>query len=244
LTDTKTYDGGTSSSVTPTHSTLIAGDSISGEVQTFDSRNAGDRTLSVTGYTINDGNDGQNYTVTLVSAPGTINPAPLTIAAVTDKKNYDGTATSTATPVITGLIGTDGGSATQAFDSKDAGARTLSIVGYAIDDGNDGGNYIVTTTTATGTITASTQPIVVNLPPTDIVPPDFQQEATFNNGGGSNTTVVNVFPVGSQSPDQPALGDSSPITGAGNRDLWTGSDDSDKTCAPNTTCPANGGTAP
>jgi filamentous hemagglutinin family protein len=245
VTDTKTYDGTLLSNAAPTHSSLVAGDSISGLTEAYDSRNAGSRTLSISGYTINDGNDGGNYIVTTVIAPGTINAAPLTLAAVTDKKNYDGTTTSTARPDITGLVGSDSGVATQAFDSKDAGARTLSVVGYTINDGNDGGNYIVTTTTAAGTITASTQPIVVDLPPTDVVPPDFDQVAAIVAGStASTTTVVNVFPVGSQDPAQAGLGDSSPITGAGNRDLWTSSDESDKTCPPNTTCPANGGTAP
>ncbi|HEY5006369.1 MAG TPA: YDG domain-containing protein, partial [Caulobacteraceae bacterium] len=248
VTDTKTYDGGVSSDGVPTNSPLIGGDSITGAVQTFGSKNvlgAGGSTLSVTGYTINDGNDGHNYTVTLVSAPGTINPAPLTIAAVTDTKDFDGTTTSTATPDIIGLVGTDTGVATEAFDSKNAGARILSVVGFTIDDGNDGGNYIVTTTTADGTITASATPIVVNPPPTDVIPTDFQSVASFIGGDGTNTTVVNVFPVGAQDPAQAGLGDSSPITGAGNRDLWTGSDDADKPCPPSSTpCPPAAGTAP
>jgi hypothetical protein len=245
VTAARTYDGTVLSDAAPTHSSLVAGDSISGLTEAYDSRNAGTRTLSISGYTINDGNDGGNYIVTTVIAPGTINAAPLTLAAVTDTKPYDGTTSSSAMPTESGLVAGDSISGlTQAFDSRDAGARTLSVVGYTIDDGNDGGNYIVTTTMADGTITASTQPIVVNLPPTDVIPPDFQQETTFNNGGGSNTTVVNVFPVGSQSPEQEALGDSSPITGAGNRDLWTGSDDTDKTCPPNTTCPPPAGAAP
>ena len=79
VTDTKTYDGGVSSSGTPTNSPLVEGDSISNKTQSFASKNVlgtGGSTLLVTGYTIDDGNDGHNYTVTLVSAPGTINPAP------------------------------------------------------------------------------------------------------------------------------------------------------------------------
>ena len=336
VTDTRTYDGGVTSSGAPTNSALIEGDSLSNLVQSFDSKNAGARTLLVTGYTINDGNEGRNYTVTLVSAPGTINPAALTLAAVTDGKTYDGTTASSAKPNPTGLVGGDSlSSLTQSFDSRNAGARTLAIVGYTISDGNGGGNYTVTTTTAAGTIdpkaltaslvgsvskpfdgnasaslasgnyslsglisgdqvslndptsgtydtanagthktvsvgglalsgadaanytvngqaaaaigsiSAPPQPIVINLPPTDLITPDFDQAAAFVAGStASNTTVVNVFPVGAQNPGREGLGDSSPITGAGNRDLWTGSDESDKTCAPNTTCPANGGNAP
>ena len=336
VTNTKTYDGTVLSDAAPTHSSLIGGDSISGLTEAFDSRNAGPRTLSISGYTINDGNDGGNYIVTTVIAPGTINAAPLTLAAVTDTKTYDGTTSSAAMPTETGLVAGDSiAGLTQTFDSKNAGARTLAVVGFTIVDGNGGGNYIVTTTIAPGTIdpkalTASLvgsvskpfdgndsaslatsnyslsgivsgdavslndpasgafdtpeagthklvtvdglaisgadaanytvngtaaapigsissppQPIVINLPPTDLTSPDFQQAAAFVAGEGSNTTVVNVFPVGAQDPDQAGLGDSSPITGAGNRDLWTGSDETDKTCPPNTTCPSPAaGTAP
>ena len=338
VTDTKTYDGGVSSTGTPTNSPLIGGDSISNKTQSFASKNVlgtGGSTLLVTGYTIDDGNDGANYTVTLVSAPGTINPAPLTIAAVTEEKSYDGTTAATVAPDPVGLVGGDSLSATETFDSKDAGARTLAVSGYTISDGNNGSNYIVTTTTAGGTIdpkaltaslvgsvskpfdgnasatlasgnyslsgvisgdsvslndptsgmydnanagtnklvtvtglalsgddaanytvngaaaanigiiTAPPQPIVIKLPPTDLITPDFEQAAASVAGSTANdTTVVDVFPVGSQSPEQEAVGDSSPITGAGNRDLWTTSDQSDKTCPPNTSCPTNGGTAP
>ena len=48
-------------------------------------------TLAVTGYTVNDGNGGNDYTVTLVTATGTITPAALTITATSDSKVYDGT---------------------------------------------------------------------------------------------------------------------------------------------------------
>jgi hypothetical protein len=67
---------------------LVAGDSVSGLSQAFDSRNAGSRSLVVgSGYTVNDGSGGGNYTVVTNPATGSIVPAPLTITA--DEKSRD-----------------------------------------------------------------------------------------------------------------------------------------------------------
>ena len=57
-------------------------------------------TLTVTGYTVNDGNGGNDYTVTLQSAAGTITPAALTITATSDTKVYDGTTVVDADPDV------------------------------------------------------------------------------------------------------------------------------------------------
>ena len=46
-TDRKVYDGGTGSAATPTATGLVAGDSVGGLRQVFDSRNAGSRSLLV-----------------------------------------------------------------------------------------------------------------------------------------------------------------------------------------------------
>src|SRR5207248_10125645 len=75
-----------SSSTTPTFVTLVTGDTGTA-VQVFDSKNAGSRTLSVSSFTINDGNSGNNYgPVTKNTAAGTINPAQ-TSTGVTSSKN-------------------------------------------------------------------------------------------------------------------------------------------------------------
>jgi hypothetical protein len=164
-TDTKVYDGTTSSSATPAVvGTLYNGDMVTGLRQAFVSKNVlgpNGSTLQVTGYTINDGNGGGNYIVTPHTATGTISQAPLDISATTDTKVYDGTTSSDKSPTfqvanepanildngdtLTGL--------SQAFDSKNAGTRTLSInPRYTINDGNGGGNYTVTPHPAAGTI--------------------------------------------------------------------------------------------
>src|ERR1019366_10472427 len=92
---TKQYDGGTSSTGTPTFDPeqVLGNDSVTGLTQAFQSKDvlgANGSTLLVNGYTINDGNGGADYTVTTNTASGTITPAPLTINAVSDTKQYDG----------------------------------------------------------------------------------------------------------------------------------------------------------
>src|SRR5207245_828242 len=87
VTDSKTYDGTTSSSGTPTSGGLQVGDTVTGRAQAFVSKNVlglNGSTLVVTGETVNDGNLGGNYSVTLHTATGTITKAGLDIYAVTD----------------------------------------------------------------------------------------------------------------------------------------------------------------
>ena len=133
---------------------MVAGDTVTSLSQAFDSRNAGSRTLTVTGFTVNDGNGGANYVVASNSATGTITPAPLTLNASTDSKVYDSTVGSLATPGVAGLIAGDTvTSPTQAFDSRNAGSRTLTVTGFTVNDGNGGANYVVASNAATGTIT-------------------------------------------------------------------------------------------
>ena len=160
VSDTKVYDGTLTSSETPVVGTLYGTDTVTGLVQAFQSKDvlgAGGSTLQVTGYQVNDGNSGADYTVTLQTATGTITPAALTISAVSDTKVYDGTLTSSETPVVGTLYGTDTVTGlVQAFQSKDvlgAGGSTLQVTGYQVNDGNSGADYTVTLQTATGTIT-------------------------------------------------------------------------------------------
>ena len=71
---------------------------MTGLSQAFGSKNVmgwGPWTLSVTGYTVLDGNSGADYTVTLATATGTITPASLTITACSDSRVYNGTTSST-----------------------------------------------------------------------------------------------------------------------------------------------------
>jgi uncharacterized protein YfiM (DUF2279 family) len=151
--NTKTYDGTTSASATPTISGLQGTDSVTGLAETYDTKNAGaGKTLSVSAYTVNDGNNGGNYTVsTAASIAGVINKAALTITAAVNTKTYDGTTSASATPTTSGLQGSDSviGLA-ETYDTKDAGTgKTLSVSAYTVSDGNSGGNYTVSTAAST-----------------------------------------------------------------------------------------------
>jgi hypothetical protein len=159
-TDTKVYDGTTSSSATPTVLGLVGTDTVTGLTEAFLSKDVlglNGSTLDVTGFTVNDGNGGADYTVATVTATGTITPATLTITAASDTKVYDGTTASSATPTVSGLFGTDTVTGlTESFASKDVlglDGSTLAVdAGYTVNDGIGGNDYTVTLKTAKGTI--------------------------------------------------------------------------------------------
>jgi hypothetical protein len=74
----KVYDGGVGSTATPTASGLKGSDSLTSATQAFTSpqvQGQNGSTLTVTGYVVNDGNGGRNYSVTVVPVAGTITPA-------------------------------------------------------------------------------------------------------------------------------------------------------------------------
>ena len=77
----------------------------------------------------------------------------ITVSAVPDTKNYDGTASSLGVPaIIVGSLATgDTADFTEVFDSRNAGSQTLTASGI-VDDGNGGANYSYTFETAAGTI--------------------------------------------------------------------------------------------
>ena len=142
--DSRVYNGTTSSTGSPTTGTLYGSDTVTGLSQAFGSKNvlgSGSSTLSVTGYTVSDGNSGADYTVTLATATGTITPASLTITASSDSRVYNGTTSSTGSPTTGTLYGSDTVTGlSQAFGSKNvlgSGSSTLSVTGY-VSDGNSG----------------------------------------------------------------------------------------------------------
>ncbi len=157
-TDTKVYDGTTTSAGIPTVTTgsLATGDTAT-FTQSFANRNVGTATTINAAGTVNDGNGGSNYTVTFVaSTTGVITARPLTVAAAADTKVYDGTTTSTATPAVTTgtLVGGDTGTFTQTFDTKHVGTGKTMTAAGSVSDGNGGNNYSVSfVASANGVIT-------------------------------------------------------------------------------------------
>ena len=143
VTDTKTYDGTTSSSGVVAISGHQVGDTITA-TQVFDSKHAlgtGASTLKVGTFTINDGNDGKNYSVTQNTATGTIQKASLTVTATQVEKTYDGTTSATGTGTVGTLAGQAAGESvnaagSQAFVSKNAstGDKHVKASGVTIKD--------------------------------------------------------------------------------------------------------------
>ncbi len=167
-TNTKTYDGDTTAAATPTYSALFNGDTVTGLAETYDTKNAGTgKTLSVSGYTVNDGVGGADYTVSTVDdTTGVISQAALTITAATNTKTYDTDTTAAATPTYTGLQSGDTLTGlTETYDNKNVGTgKTLTVgSGYTLTDGNSGANYTVTTNTdTTGVINKASLTVTAN----------------------------------------------------------------------------------
>ncbi|MET0379463.1 MAG: YDG domain-containing protein, partial [Spongiibacteraceae bacterium] len=166
---TKIYDGGLAASgaTTIAAGTLFGSDSLSGGSFAFTNKNvgAGNKTVTTTGVTVNDGNGGANYSVGyLDNTTSTITPARLAISGVTaNDKVYDGTATTT----LAGLaavtpIGSDdvvvNGAGSGLFANADVGVgKTVTVSGFALS-GSDAGNYAVV---QPGGLTADIAEIVV-----------------------------------------------------------------------------------
>ncbi len=156
-TNTKGYDSLTSAAAAPTVAGLKGGDTVTGLAEVYSNANAGaSKTLSVSAFTVNDGNGGNNYAVTTATnTTGVINKAAITITAVTNTKNYDGTTSAAATPTFSSPVGGDTvtGLAEVYSDANLGTSKTLSVSAYTINDGNGGNNYAVTkVNNNTGTI--------------------------------------------------------------------------------------------
>ncbi len=180
--------------------------------------------------------DGNNYQ-SFGAAPFTIAREPLTVAAVTDTKVFDGTTTSSATPKITSgaLQGTDAANFTQSYSTPDVGTnnKTLTPSGVVVD-GNSGLNYAYTFVPfTTGTITAAPVPTVVYVdakyaglaPDTFVNWPDagtgtnivgYDAFATVQGGinGVASSGTVNVAAGTYTESGQIVIGESMSVVGA------------------------------
>ena len=163
-TSAKVYDGTTSSAAIPTITggTLAPGD-MAAFSETFNNRNAGAGKTLLSGGTVNDGNGGNNYTVTFTNnTTGDVTARVILVTAVAATKTYDGTTTSSATPTVSEQTVATGDTAafSESYDTRNAGTgKTLTAAG-SVNDGNGGANYQVTFMTSTaGAVTA--RPITV-----------------------------------------------------------------------------------
>ncbi len=183
---TKTYDGTTASSATPTYTSVFSPDTVSGLTQVFDAAAVGPRTLSVNAYTVNDGNSGANYAVTTNTAAGTITPylAPTTVTYLGPIVDADGNGSTTFSAQLS--------SGSPACVSGQT--ITFSLDGTPIGSGttNSSGIATYTRTLAIGTYTlladyAGTGSCAAGFSDNNIV--TVADPAGKANGGGSYTVT-------------------------------------------------------
>ncbi|CAL62007.1 Conserved hypothetical protein, filamentous haemagglutinin-like [Herminiimonas arsenicoxydans] len=159
----KTYDGVLSAvgTATVTSGTLFGSDSISGGAFAFTDKNvgSGNKTVTATGVTVSDGNNGGNYNVSYAdNTTSTIVPKALTVAGVTAlDKVYDGTTLATLVGgTLAGMISGDTVTLIEAgaFATPNAG-NGIAVAAAVSLGGSSAGNYTVTQPTGlTANITA------------------------------------------------------------------------------------------
>jgi len=166
-TNTKTYDGTTTAAAAPTVSGLQGSDSVTGLAEAYANRNAGNgKALDVTAYTVNDGNSGNNYTVSTVNNnTGVINQEALTVTAATNTKTYNASTNAVATPTITGgsLGAGDTANFSEVYANANAGTNKTLTPSGSVSDGNSGNNYTYTfVTNGTGVINPKALTVTAN----------------------------------------------------------------------------------
>ena len=178
-TDTKVYDGTTTSTAAVTNVTgLLSGDNLTGLFQSYNSSHvlgANGSLLVVNGSGAGvSGSHGSllgDYAISYVNAAGTITPKMVLVTASTDTKAYDGTtASSAAVTNITGLL--SGDSLAGLFQTYN-NAHTLGANGSLLMVNGSGasvsgshgsllGDYAIRYANTTGTITPKVLTPVIN----------------------------------------------------------------------------------
>jgi hypothetical protein len=158
VTDSRVYEGTTTSAGVPTSAGLQTGDTLNGPLtQAYASKSVlgmlGSTLVASGPYSVTDGNSGNNYTVSVNTALGTINPLTLVGSITAANKVYDGDNTATiltrtlATAIAGDAVSYIGGTAL--FNDKNAApGKTVAATGLSLA-GGDAGNYTVNSTATT-----------------------------------------------------------------------------------------------
>ncbi|PKM31082.1 MAG: hypothetical protein CVV07_02665 [Gammaproteobacteria bacterium HGW-Gammaproteobacteria-11] len=170
----KVYDGGLTAAgaLILTEGSLFGDDALAGGSFAFTDANvgSGNKTVTVSGVTVTDGNSGGNYLVSYVdNSTSTISPY---LVSLTGSRTYDGTVDVDAEDLTTGtLVGDEtlslAGSGSVA-DKHVADGKTLALGSLALADGSHGGlasNYSF----AEGGHTVDITPAALTLSTTDVV---------------------------------------------------------------------------
>jgi hypothetical protein len=166
VTDSRVYNGSTSSSGTPavTSGQMFSGDTLSGLSQVFGSKNvlgANQSTLSVnSGYTLSDGNSGNNYAVSLADVTGTIKQLALSGAAIVPGSSIYGSALAPGAVSFGNIVGSDAVGSSATVDTTTLSTSGNPIVGTYSQSasaltGVDAGNYSFSGFTSTPNYTIS-----------------------------------------------------------------------------------------
>ena len=154
----KTYDRTTSAAgvaVAVQGTQLFNGDTLSGGTYAFTNANAGigNKVVTVSGVTVNDGNGGANYSVTYANnTTSTINPKALTASFSASNKTYNGNTVASVTGSSSDVMGADAVnfvSTSATFANKNVGTGKMVTVSGISLSGADAGNYSLQNTTAT-----------------------------------------------------------------------------------------------
>jgi hypothetical protein len=212
---TKVYDRTTTAAgvaQAATGSQTFGSDSLSGGTFAFTSAAAGvgNKAVTVSGVTVNDGNNGNNYSVTYANnTTSTITQKALTASMSAANKTYDGTTTASVTGSSTDIITGDTvtfANTSATFANKNVGTgKPVTVAGISLT-GTDAGNYNLQSTTATasadilagnnsggngggGSSTTSTFFVI----PRPITPTESSESANasnFNTAGENNLLVI------------------------------------------------------
>ena len=219
--NTKTYDGTTTAAATPTYSGLQTGDSLAGLAEAYTDKNAGSgKTLRVSsGYTLNDGNNGNNYTVTLVeNTTGTIDKTALTVTAKNAEKTYDKLAYEGGNDVtFDGFVNGENRDVLNGSLTYGGTAQGATEVGTytIISAGLTSTNYTITFRDGTLTIKAATSPNPSSNPgPGYTAAVQNRQQSAANNAAGAGGSHSYPPAANAASPQLPA-GQASPIQYSG-----------------------------
>jgi hypothetical protein len=233
---------------------ILGGDSVSVTEPTsgvYADQNAGTgKTVTATGITLT-GADAEDYTIanTASGAIGTINPIILTVGLIgTVQKTYDGNTAATLAAdnyTTTGTI-LDGDTVnfveptSGVYDTAAVGTgKTVTVTGIGLT-GAQAEDYSVNATASgpIGVIVAAAPTSIIDAPaetlfisstgdaPLQPLTVTLQAQITADTAAAIANFVFNIdiFPLTDDDQDRADPRDASPITGAGNGDLWPGSD--------------------
>ncbi|OXJ22576.1 hypothetical protein CFB82_40080, partial [Burkholderia sp. HI2714] len=197
-TDTKVYDGTTTSNAAVTNITgVLAGDNLTGLFQSYNSSHvlgANGSLLAVNGSGVGvSGNHSSllsDYTISYVNTAGTITPKAVTVTASSDTKVFDGTtASNVAVTNVTGLVSGDSLTGlTQSYNNSHVlgtnGSTLLvnnSSVGVTGSVGSVLGDYAISYVNNTGTITPASVTVTAS-----------SDTKVFDGTTASSVAVTNV----------------------------------------------------